>query len=631
MFILHFVCAALLFSSFAAADGPFTLLSPDGLAATSAPQDSFGPEDHLVRLDNGDLVFIDLDGFGPDRDKIAKQFKSTDGGVTWSAGTRILGGTCINGNLLPRDAGYSVGTAPPNASGGPDRILVLGGDFSEKNVYYSDDEGVSFSCISAPEAWAPRERGWTARIPSLPGTVFMGGGITVGGPSNGLFMSVDDGASWSRPQCASVADCRNSIVDGVDTAFTMPDSPSTPGAVVADDTSIWFLPDHPVSGAFVYWLNSTNVASGWSPVAANSSGMFGRKVWLASSTPGRGCFFSTDIGAEDLYLKSTGANSSNGWSTARSPAGPWTVGSIPAPWAPRAGAVVLGLGRTAIVGAGMDLINGQWSLPIFGDVWGVDASACLLAPNGQVCSGHGSADLDSLQCACDEAYDGGDGLCATCTPNITFGPFCNLCPSTAGSFCNSVAGAGTCNSIVGCVCGLKWDGPGCTTCADGFDNPPLCDRCASDKLWGPACAACKPCSTLGGYCNGGGTQGGTGTCICRHGWTGATCGVAPPGASASASPSAAAQSGAAAQAVAPLSPASAAGLSIFLLAAGASVFVVRAYGIRGVRSGVSAGLAAAGKIFRHANFGQSERVVLLRTPSSGMTAQQAAARLGRST
>ena len=43
--------------------------------------------------------------------------------------------------LVPRDSGYTVGIIWDKGQGGGDRLVVLGGDQDENNVYYSDDCG----------------------------------------------------------------------------------------------------------------------------------------------------------------------------------------------------------------------------------------------------------------------------------------------------------------------------------------------------------------------------------------------------------------------------------------------------------------------------------------------------------
>ena len=43
--------------------------------------------------------------------------------------------------LVPRDSGYTVGIIFDKGQGGGDRLVVLGGDQGENNVYFSDDCG----------------------------------------------------------------------------------------------------------------------------------------------------------------------------------------------------------------------------------------------------------------------------------------------------------------------------------------------------------------------------------------------------------------------------------------------------------------------------------------------------------
>ena len=87
--------------------------------------------------------------------------------------------------------------------------------------------------------------------------------------------------------------------------------------------------------------------------------------------------------------------------------GPWEdVG--PTPWAPRAGAAVIGTpdGTRAILASGLSFVAGAPAEPVFGDVWALDVAVCLLAADGSACGGHGVADLVAVTCACDAGYSG---------------------------------------------------------------------------------------------------------------------------------------------------------------------------------------------------------------------------------
>ena len=77
------------------------------------------------------LVFVDLDIVGT-------IYTSTDIGVSWVK-SAINALPCPDpaqppAPLVPRDAGYTVGVVNNNVTG-LDRLLVLGGDAMENNVY----------------------------------------------------------------------------------------------------------------------------------------------------------------------------------------------------------------------------------------------------------------------------------------------------------------------------------------------------------------------------------------------------------------------------------------------------------------------------------------------------------------
>jgi len=190
-------------------------------------------------------------------------------------------------------------------------------------------------------------------------------------------------------------------------------------------------------------------------------------------------------------------NSSNLFSTASNPLGPWSP-QLAGPWSARVAPVVLSIagGTKVLLAGGMCMQLGvpeacspEPVLATPGDVWLVDAGVCLLSgPSNTPCNGKADPDLDTVTCPCPFAWSG-DALCASCGANV------------AGSSCNA--------------------------CAAGF--------------WGPSCTACPPCGSHGS-CSGAGTQGGTGTCICQQGWSGTSCNVPATSASASRSASRSASS-----------------------------------------------------------------------------------------
>ena len=77
------------------------------------------------------LIFVDLDIVGA-------LFMSVDLGTTWTI-SNITANGCPDplqppAPLVPRDSGYTVGVTKHNVTGF-DRLLVLGGDTEENNVY----------------------------------------------------------------------------------------------------------------------------------------------------------------------------------------------------------------------------------------------------------------------------------------------------------------------------------------------------------------------------------------------------------------------------------------------------------------------------------------------------------------
>ena len=425
--------------------GPFTLLSADVLSGVPDAGNGFGPEDKLVPC-NGKLVFVDLDDAAPS----SRVFSYDTGTGAWRSDV-ITANACPDpsqGGLLPRSAGYTVGSA---AGPSGDRLLVLGGSESgENNVYFSDTCGLTWDCYDGPQVWLNRK---FAPVVHTPG-VFAGDPIVLAGGlssadggqsyafSIGLFLSYDFGIHWFRPECPSAQVCsfqleapdasgQCSAVDGNPTyyqhCFTLPyvegaTTPWLPGSLAADWDTLWgFVEGADVGGGGrVFALNRDLLQYGWSEVAGAADGGYGRKVFIRGAVAGSGCWFSTDFLAEDLwvYLNPT-LQSTNGFSTAPAATGPWTnwTGVATPPWRPRASAAVATSyrGTVAYFASGMEFVDGE-EQPYgcgpgpgssCGDVWQIDVGVCLLAPSsGAVCNGHGAPDLDAVACACDAGYSG---------------------------------------------------------------------------------------------------------------------------------------------------------------------------------------------------------------------------------
>lgn len=494
---------------------------------------------------------------------------------------------------------------------------MIGGDDSSNNVYFSDDCGYNWYCFDGDQPWTTFGLSFAPvlTLDALPGApLIMAGGLANmpdGGAelSSALYYALDGGAgTWQQ-------------------GYDLPISGVFPGAVAQDRSSV-FVFGGAASGFAVWSLDESNYnTTGFAmvPGSAYAQGAdVGRREFVRGTKSG-GCWVATDFSPGDLWAAQRGAGapiaSSNTVFVARAATGPWV--SYVAPWAPRASAaVVLSRDGTLVfVAGGVGFAGGAPSGEVFNDVWAVDARVCLLSGSGgAVCSGHGAANLADVSCTCDAAWSG-DDRCSSCTLGA-YGPSCSsTCPSgPGGGFCNADRGFGVCDPVVSCVCtGQHVDGP-----------LHACDGCAA-LSWGASCAACPACvpaNTVGGACNGSGTPGGTGICVCVAGFVGTTCAVAAPSASPSAAPAAAA---------AGLGPGAAAGVSAIVLAlAGALVFSVRRYGFAGVARGtasaaaksVSAFTSAALKAQGSAALGKpsaasTERVSLLKAASAGRSAASA--------
>jgi hypothetical protein len=298
--------------------GPFTQLT-DSFLDVADPNDGFGPEDKLVAC-NGDLVFVDLDELG------GVQYKYNFAGAQWSKTNMTNLNTCANGvNIFPRDAGYVVGvTRSPVAPG--DRLLVLGGDDVEDNVYSSDDCGLSWSCtdrtnssLGANWAWDPREYPALVQTAGIfPGDpIILAGGIVDGGMVTvALFNSTDGGQTWARPTCSDLSNCQQDCVstgnfectlpfpdpdDPVlgprgncgntsnwQSCYVLPDLPVFPGAMATDWNNLWMFLE-PDDDGMVWRLGADNYASGFQLMPGWRFGGMGRKVFVKGlSASGQG-------------------------------------------------------------------------------------------------------------------------------------------------------------------------------------------------------------------------------------------------------------------------------------------------------------------------------------------------------
>ena len=263
--------------------GPFTLLSSTALSGVADPDDQFGPEDKLVAC-NSKLVFVDLETDGTTADDTVISYDTVT--QQWSRAPVVSNG-CPDypdsPSLIPRDGGYTVGSTLGPAG---DRLIILGGNNLDNNVYFSDDCGSTWDCYDGPNFWLPRSFAPilhpTGIFPGNP--MIMAGGLA-GETTFSLMMglSYDYGIHWQRPECASNVNCRGAltIVDSTGTCadadymkhcYLLPDVPALPGALAYDWDTLWlFLEKEDVGGSGQLWyLNATNfrgsaaAGGGWS-------------------------------------------------------------------------------------------------------------------------------------------------------------------------------------------------------------------------------------------------------------------------------------------------------------------------------------------------------------------------------
>ena len=166
-----------------------------------------------------------------------------------------------------------------------------------------------------------------------------------------------------------------------------------------------------------------------------------------------------------------------------------------------------------------------------------------------VCNGHGTCNGGGTRhgtgaCECEYGWTlhddcsactagfGPPGECTTCEAGY-YGPDCAACDSCAGKVHAHCDGNGTHSGTGACVCDAGFTGDACDTCAEHFQAPSCsscvtgwapqgaCDTCATG-YYGPACTACPTCGAHSS-CDGSGTTGGTGACVCDAGWAPPSC------------------------------------------------------------------------------------------------------------
>ena len=192
----HFSTLQHPYSAGGAYTGPFTLLSASALDGVSDPDDDFGAEDKLVSCNNK-LVFVDLETDGTTSDDTVISYDTVT--QKWSRQTIVSNGCPDYPNdpsLIPRDGGYSVGS-----TNGPvgDRLLIIGGNNADNNVFYSDDCGVTWDCYDGPNFFNPRSFSPIIHPKGIfPGDpIFFAGGLSGETTFSVMFaMSYDYGIHW---------------------------------------------------------------------------------------------------------------------------------------------------------------------------------------------------------------------------------------------------------------------------------------------------------------------------------------------------------------------------------------------------------------------------------------------------
>ncbi|KAH3816443.1 hypothetical protein DPMN_117959 [Dreissena polymorpha] len=207
------------------------------------------------------------------------------------------------------------------------------------------------------------------------------------------------------------------------------------------------------------------------------------------------------------------------------------------------------------------LINHQRSVAI-GSGYGTAYAGSTYDYHGNVCSGHGTYNANTLLCTCNAGYLGYD--CQFyCDDKITCGGngVCNKegqCECKAGfvgTHCTSqchrdtdCSGRGECSTCGFCVCDPCFSGPDCSIECSGFGecvaDQCVCDNChlgvqcestcnnhgkcnagtgncTCDANWGDLKCTKKGCPGADLNCNGhGDCNSGTSTCFCEIGWDG---------------------------------------------------------------------------------------------------------------
>lgn len=164
-------------------------------------------------------------------------------------------------------------------------------------------------------------------------TVYHGGAVYAfpsnsGGPYlNGVYKSIDNGATWSTVTAAAswFGRARPAVSSGGGKLFVMG------GYSGSYQNDVWYSSDNGIN-----WTEATSLA-GWSDRWSASSTYFDSKLWIAGGTGGT---VKNDV----WYSSDNGAN--------------WTQATAAASWAARAGLTLTNNGNRLIVGGGGDGLGG---------------------------------------------------------------------------------------------------------------------------------------------------------------------------------------------------------------------------------------------------------------------------------
>ena len=406
-------------------------------------------QNFALNIDDGTLRHMPRGEFCIDAGVIGRTL-TWDGSV-WKS-KEIIPKACPDaGNpaLLPRDriGAYTVGHTSINGDKTKgDRLLVIGGDDSSNNMFWSDDCGTTWFCFDGDQPWSKFGVSFAPilTLDALPGSpLIMGGGFdNMRGHtqklSSSLYYTFDGGAdTWQQ-------------------AYDLPFTGVFPGSLAQDRSSVYLFGGEE-TGFDVWTLNETTYnTSGFVqiPGSAFAQGAdVGRRVFVRGKKSG-GCFFATDFSPGALWggiSSATDISSSNLFSVAAKATGPWVT--FPAPWEPRASAaVVLSRDGTLIYVAGGVLFeNGAPSGGSLSDAWSVDASVCLLGSNGAVCSNNGKASLDTVTCACNDGYV--PPVCASAS--ISPSPLASATSMASASSSNRGGGTTQPNLSPGAIAGIS--------------------------------------------------------------------------------------------------------------------------------------------------------------------------------